>query len=174
MSRSHPPMKILLEPSEYRFLNAGDTAMTQVAISRLLSMWPDAEIQVLTSHPELLPAYSPRVSAFANTGRLLWLGENLFTLPLARRRGWSWSRSMSIHKPDVARRLRHLRYGRPGDDDRQMVEEFLSVVRQASVFVVVGMGGITSAFHDYAVLLLDTLALAQAMKVPTVLFGQGI
>jgi colanic acid/amylovoran biosynthesis protein len=55
-----------------------------------------------------------------------------------------------------------------------MVEEFLTAARQASVFVVAGMGGLTSAFHDYTVMLLDTLALVQALKVPTVLFGQGI
>jgi hypothetical protein len=90
------PMEILVEPSEYRFLNAGDSAMTQVAISRLRSMWPEAEIRVLTSHPELLPAYSPRVSPLANTGRLLWLGENLFPVPLARARCKSWSRMLSI------------------------------------------------------------------------------
>jgi colanic acid/amylovoran biosynthesis protein len=42
------------------------------------------------------------------------------------------------------------------------------------MFVVAGMGGLTSAFHDYTVMMLDTLALLQALKVPTVLFGQGI
>jgi polysaccharide pyruvyl transferase WcaK-like protein len=169
-----PPMEILFEPSEYRFLNAGDSAMTQVAISRLRSMWPEAEIRVLTSHPELLPAYSPRVSPLANTGRLLWLAENLLPLPLARTRCKSWSRSLSIRQPEIARRVRNLRYGRRGPHDGQMVEEFLTVARKASVFVVAGMGGLTSAFHDYTVMMLDTLALVQALKVPTVLFGQGI
>jgi polysaccharide pyruvyl transferase WcaK-like protein len=167
-------MEILLEPSEYRFLNAGDSAMTQVAISRFCSMWPDAVIRVLTSHPDLLPAYSPRVSPLANTGRLLWLGENLFPLPLARARCKSWSRSLSIHHPEIARRVRDLRYARPGLHAGQMVEEFLTVARKASVFVVAGMGGLTSAFHDYTVMMLDTLTLMQALKVPTVLFGQGI
>jgi polysaccharide pyruvyl transferase WcaK-like protein len=168
------PMEILFEPSEYRFLNAGDSAMTQVAISRFCSMWPKAEIRVLTSHPELLPDYSPRVSPLANAGRLLWLAENLFPLPLARARCKSWSRSLSIRQPEIARRVRDLRYGRPGPHDGQMVEEFLTAARNASVFVVAGMGGITSAFHDYTVMMLDTLALVQALKVPTVLFGQGI
>ena len=55
-----------------------------------------------------------------------------------------------------------------------MVEEFLTAARKASVFVVAGMGGLTSAFHDYTVMMLDTLVLLQALKVPTVLFGQGI
>jgi polysaccharide pyruvyl transferase WcaK-like protein len=167
-------MHILLEPSEYRFLNAGDSAMTQVAMSRLCSMWPEAEIRVLTSHPDRLPAYSPRVSPLANTGRLLWLGENLFPLPLARTRCKSWSRSLSIRQPEIARRVRDLWYGWRGPHHGQMVEEFLTVVRKASVFVVAGMGGLTSAFHDYTVMMLDTLALAQALKIPTVLFGQGI
>jgi colanic acid/amylovoran biosynthesis protein len=54
------------------------------------------------------------------------------------------------------------------------VEEFLTIARKASVFVVAGMGGLTSAFHEYAVMMLDTLALLQALKVPTVLFGQGV
>ena len=167
-------MEILLEPSEYRFLNAGDSAMTQVAISRLRSMWPEAEIRVLTSHPELLPPYSPSVSPLANTGRLLWLGENLFPLPLARARCKSWSRSLSIRQPEISGRFRDLWYGRRGFHNRQMVEEFLTAARNASVFVVAGMGGLTSAFHDYTVMMLDTLALLQALKVPTVLFGQGI
>jgi polysaccharide pyruvyl transferase WcaK-like protein len=167
-------MEILLEPSEYRFLNAGDSAMMQVAMSRLRSMWPEAEIRVLTSLPELLPGYSPRVSPLANTGRLLWLGENLFPLPFARRRCKLWSRSLYIHHPEIARRVRDLRYGRPGPHAGQMVEEFLTVARKASVFVVAGMGGLTSAFYDYTVMMLDTLGLMQALKVPTVLFGQGI
>jgi polysaccharide pyruvyl transferase WcaK-like protein len=42
------------------------------------------------------------------------------------------------------------------------------------VFVVAGMGGLTSAFHGYTVMMLDTLFLLQALKVPTVLFGQGV
>jgi len=134
-------MEILVEPSEYRFLNAGDSAMTQVAMSRLRSMWPEAEIRVLTSHPELLPSYSPKVSPLINTGRLLWLGENLFPLPLGRTRCKSWSRSLSIRQPGIARRVRDLRYGRRGLHDGQMVEEFLTIARKASVFVVAGMRG---------------------------------
>jgi polysaccharide pyruvyl transferase WcaK-like protein len=55
-----------------------------------------------------------------------------------------------------------------------MVDEFLRVAGKTSAFVVAGMGGLTSAFPDYTVMMLDTLALAQALKVPTVLFGQGI
>jgi hypothetical protein len=65
----HRTMDILVEPSEYRFLNAGDSAMTQVAISRLCGMWPEAHIRVLTNHPELLPSYSAKVVPLSHTGR---------------------------------------------------------------------------------------------------------
>jgi colanic acid/amylovoran biosynthesis protein len=166
-------MEILVEPSEYRFLNAGDSAMTEVAMSRLRSMWPEAKIRVLTSHPELLPAYSPMVFPLANTGRLLWLRESLLPLPLGRTRCKSWSRSLTIRQPGIARRVRNLRYRRLPHDG-QLVEEFLKVARKASVFVVAGMGGLTSAFHDYTEMMLDTLVLLQALKVPTVMFGQGL
>jgi colanic acid/amylovoran biosynthesis protein len=47
-------------------------------------------------------------------------------------------------------------------------------MREADLFVVTGMGGLTSAFPGYAAMVVDTLALAQAIGVPTVLFGQGI
>jgi len=54
------------------------------------------------------------------------------------------------------------------------VETFLDLVRSVNAFVVAGMGGLTSAFPGYAVMVLDTLALAQACGVRTVLLGQGL
>jgi polysaccharide pyruvyl transferase WcaK-like protein len=170
-------MNILVEPSDYRFLNAGDSAMTQVAISRLCAMWPEARIQVLTNHPELLPSYSPKVTPLSNTGRLLWLHENWVPKRFARSRVktmQSWSRALSIQQPAMFKGLRHLRYRHSDSSQGDKIETFLSVMSSAELFVVAGMGGLTSAFHNYSVMVLNTLALAQALKVPTVLFGQGI
>ena len=170
-------MDILVEPSEYRFLNAGDSAMTQVAISRLCAMWPEAHVQVLTSHPELLPAYSARVVPLAHTGRVLWSNERWVPARFARshvRIIQSWSRALSIQQPGIFRSLRGLRYRHRDPSQGDKIETFLSVMSHAELFVVAGMGGLTSAFHDYSVMVLNTLALAQTYKVPTVLFGQGI
>jgi polysaccharide pyruvyl transferase WcaK-like protein len=170
-------MDIIVEPSEYRFLNAGDSAMTQVAISRLCAMWPEAHIRVLTNHPELLPPYSARVVPLSDTGRVLWSKETRVPARFARsqvRTIQSWSRALPIQQPGIFRSLRRLRYRHRDPGQRDKIETFLSVMSNAELFVVAGMGGLTSAFHDYSVMVLDTLALAQAHKVPTVLFGQGI
>jgi len=171
-------MEILIEPSEYRFLNAGDTAMMQIAIGRLGKMWPEACMHVFTNHPDLLPRYSPRVSPLANTGRLRWLSENLISSRFAP---WqsellkAWGRALSVQHPSTAGFLRRLRYRSPyNPQDQKSVEQFLALMRKADLFVVAGMGGLTSAFPEYAAMVLDTLALAHACKVPTVLFGQGL
>ena len=174
----HRTMDILVEPSEYRFLNAGDSAMTQVAISRLCAMWPEAHIRVLTNHPELLPSYSARVVPLSHTGRVLWSNENWVPTRFARSRVntiQSWSRALSIQQPALFKSLRRLALSTAAIQVKEIRSRaFLSVMPNAELFVVAGMGGLTSAFHDYTVMILNTLALAQAHKVPTVLFSQGI
>ena len=151
--------------------------MMQVAMSRLCEMWPNAHMQVLTNHPELLPCYSPKVVPVANTGRLLWLAKNSTSSHSAR---WqselrrSWTHSFSGCRPAISPLLRRLRHPFRDAQEQKSIEQFLNVMCEANLFVVTGMGGLTSAFREYSVMVLDTLALAQAYKVPTVLFGQGI
>ena len=43
--------------AEYQ--NMGDVAMLQVAVARLLDLWPDACIEVLTDSPANLARYCP-------------------------------------------------------------------------------------------------------------------
>jgi polysaccharide pyruvyl transferase WcaK-like protein len=159
-------------------MNAGDTAMTQIAMDRLCRMWPDACMHVFTNHPDLLPHYSPRVSPLANTGRLRWLSDNPTSSRFAlwqRELVKFWNRARSVHHPSTAGFLRRSRHSfRHNPQDQGSVEQFLAVMRKADLFVVAGMGGLTSAFPEYAVMILGTLALAHAYKVPTVLFGQGL
>src|SRR5262245_22319958 len=52
-------MRLLVEPGDYVFRNAGDMAMLHVAISRLAALWPSASIQVFTSEPDLLVEFRP-------------------------------------------------------------------------------------------------------------------
>src|SRR5215831_14097085 len=107
-------MEIVIEPSDYRFLNAGDTAMMRIAMKRLCKMWPDACMHVFTDHPELLPHYSLRVSPLANSGRRLWL-------------------SKKIAKAYFFTRKSH-------DPNAPLIDQFLAQVRKADLFVVAGMG----------------------------------
>jgi len=160
-------MDILLEPSEDRFLNAGDSAMMQVAIRRLCAMWPDARIYVLTNHPNLLPRYSSQVLPISNAGRSLWIAEDLTRLP-------PWRRALYLEHPSISSILRRLRYWSHPPEDQQSVEVFLRMVRGVGAFVVAGMGGLTGAFTGYAAMVLNTLSLAQEYGVPTFLLSQGL
>jgi colanic acid/amylovoran biosynthesis protein len=152
--------------------------MMQIAMERLCKMWPAANMHVLTSHPDLLPRYSPRVSPLANTGRLRWLSENLISSSFGVRQNEllrARSRALSLHHPSTAGFLRRLRYrSRYSPQDHRAIDQFLALMRKADLFVVAGMGGLTSAFPEYAVMVLDTLTLARACNVPTVLFGQRL
>ncbi len=169
-------MDILLQPSDYRFLNAGDAAMMTVAMRRLLAIWPAAHFHVLTDHPELLPAYSSRVTAVSNEGRSLWSSVS----------AWDSSRlaplrtvldGTHLHLSDRFRRttpiLRRWQLRRCPEALRA-VERFMELIRKVDGFVVTGMGGLTSAFPDYTRILLDTLELALSHSIPTVLMGQGL
>jgi colanic acid/amylovoran biosynthesis protein len=160
-------MDILIEPSEDRFLNTGDSAMMQVAIKRLCAMWPDARIYVLTNYPDLLPRYSSQVLPISNAGRSLWIAEDLMHLP-------AWRRSLYLEHPSISSVLRRLRYRSHVPEDQQSVEAFLRMMRRVSGFVVAGMGGLTCAFPGYAAMVLDTLSLARECGVPTFLLGQGL
>ena len=52
--------------AEYQ--NMGDVAMLQVAVARLLSLWPDARIEVLTDSPSNLSRYCPGARPLPRAG----------------------------------------------------------------------------------------------------------
>lgn len=52
-------MRIVIEHGEHQHRNRGDVAMLQVAVDRLRSLWPHAEIAVVTGDPEALADLVP-------------------------------------------------------------------------------------------------------------------
>ena len=54
-------MRILLDQAVYDQRNKGNVALLQAAVHRLMELWPDAEISVLTEAPYLLKLYCPKV-----------------------------------------------------------------------------------------------------------------
>lgn len=52
-------MRIVIEHGEHQHRNRGDVAMLQVAVDRMRSLWPDAEIAVVTGDPDLLAELVP-------------------------------------------------------------------------------------------------------------------
>src|SRR2546425_694124 len=68
-------MRIFIEPSDYKFLNVGDSAMMQIAFTRLRAFWPEASIQILTDDQEGLAAYCPTAEPVTMRGRTIWLTD---------------------------------------------------------------------------------------------------
>ena len=54
-------MRILLDQAVYDQRNKGNVALLQAAVARLSSLWPAAQIEVLTEAPHLLKHYCPTV-----------------------------------------------------------------------------------------------------------------
>src|SRR5262249_2053953 len=69
-----PPQHVVIEPSDYVLRNAGDTAMLEVAATRIATLFPRATILVLSATPDQFPRYRPNVQPLDHTGRAFWLG----------------------------------------------------------------------------------------------------
>jgi polysaccharide pyruvyl transferase WcaK-like protein len=171
-------LHILVEPSDYILRNTGDMAMMHIAISRLAALWPRASIQVFTRDPTLLAAFCPdAIPLLAPEPRKLassplshFLRQRmgpivrrlLFWNDLGRQRLWLRGRWPSKSRP------------RSESAPRRSSDAVLDAISRANVVVVTGMGGVTDAFPEYAMGLLDRLEVAIRSGKLVVMFGQGM
>lgn len=177
------PLRILVEPSDYvlhHAVNMGDVAMLQVAVSRLAVLWPGARIDVLSDTPDVVPTVCPPATALSSTGRRLWLSPVVVPARVAARlptpvtdRLPALARQLRLRSPRLAeavwrRRLRH------DSSAAASLHEFVDAVSRADLVVAAGMGGITDAFAEFGLGLLETLALAIRRRRKTAMVGQGI
>jgi colanic acid/amylovoran biosynthesis protein len=170
-------MRILVEPSDYELLNAGDLAMVTTALTRLRALWPDATIQVLTQTPELLPRRCNPTPLTAE-GRWAWTAGGLlswasrFMAFPASVTGWERRTQLLGHSvAEPAIRARMILKG----IDPHHLDAFLEAIAAADLLVVCGMGGITDYFEQYAAALLETLRLAkQSGRCLVAMFSQGL
>ncbi|MET0145899.1 MAG: polysaccharide pyruvyl transferase family protein [Ilumatobacteraceae bacterium] len=173
--RTGAGLRIVVEPSDYVLRNAGDTAMMQVAITRLARRWPEAEIAVFSDVPERFPRYAPNVTAVDAAGRRAWLRTPLVPVRLVPRRLVPLvsraSRWVRVHAPQVALGVLAVRLGA---DERRRARQHVRLLAQADVLLATGMGGVTDVFPEYAFELLETLDTARRTGSVTVMVGQGI
>jgi colanic acid/amylovoran biosynthesis protein len=165
-------MRLLIEPSDYVLRNVGDMAMLRMAVSRLAAMWPDALIQVLTDEPERLQIFCPEASPLRSAGRKQWLANGFLPIRLRPYVSQEFPISLRNRAPELVevlwrRRLRH------EPQLLQVLAQFTEAVSNADAVVVTGMGGITDAFPEYALALLETLALAVRRRKFIAMVGQG-
>lgn len=174
------PIRILVEPSDYVLRNLGDMAMMQVAATRLVALWPDAEIRILSDRPSDLPPYGPNVTPLDAVGRALWLRTSVIPGSVSRRLpsrirmiAEGAERFLRVHAPRSMRRLIRWRLAAAGRD-HQPLTDYLRILEAADLVLATGMGGITDVFPRYAYELLETLDSAHRLGAVTAMMGQGM
>jgi len=160
--------------------NMGDVAMMQVAVERLLEFWPSAHVEVVTSRPDLLARFCPSAAPIPLEERNAWLSGRDLAIGLRQKlpaalsgKFVSFERALWLRLPRVAdlavrakARILHREFTSP--------EIFRRRLREASLVIVSGMGGLNDAFADSAIPLLDELEAALESGIPVIAFGQGV
>jgi polysaccharide pyruvyl transferase WcaK-like protein len=166
--------------AEYK--NMGDVAMLQVAVARLLSLWPDAHIEVLTDSPANLARYCPGARPLPRAGCAYWVGNRMvlgryhqFLPRWASARLSDLKRAIRLHCPALLEFLIRLRLSfRDGDGRRGDFKAFLEALKKSDLLVVCGSGGFADSCREWNLSMLDTIEVALRRGIPVVMFGQGM
>ena len=158
-------MQIFVEPSDYVLRNSGDTAMLEVAITRLSGLFPHASINVLSDVPGSFPRWAPHVHPVAAAGRHAYVARAI----RARVEGLG----PPFPSGRVGRWLQRFS-GAAAGRRRAEIQAFIDGVSQADLVIATGMGGITDAFAEYASGVLTTFELAIRHGAVTAMMGQGM
>ncbi len=166
--------------AEYQ--NMGDIAMLQVAVARLLSMWPHACIEVLTDSASNLARYCPRARPLPRAGCECWVDDRvllgryhqfLSQWPSARLRGLKTN--LRLRWPAALELLIHLRLSfRDRDGRRKQFKVFMEALKNSDLLVVCGSGGFADSCQQWNLSILATMEAAIQRHIPVVMFGQGM
>jgi colanic acid/amylovoran biosynthesis protein len=166
--------------AEYQ--NMGDVAMLQVAVARLLSLWPAARVEVLTESPSNLARYCPGARPLPRAGCTCWVGDRIllgryhqFLPKWASIRLSALKRIIGLQWPALLEFLIHLRLSfRDGDNRRGDFNIFLEALKNADLLVVCGSGGFADSCPEWNLSILGTMEAAMRRGIPVVMFGQGM
>jgi colanic acid/amylovoran biosynthesis protein len=149
---------VLIDPSSHHLLNAGDVAMLQVCVERLLATCPDASVEVLTTAPELLAEYCPGTGPIPAAGRYALTEGDGPKLPRPRR----------LARAALARAGRRTAKREPA------ARAFADALLRADLLLFSGRGGLTDAFPEETSAMLTELEIAARIGLPVALVGQGV
>lgn len=166
--------------AEYK--NMGDVAMLQVAVARLLSLWPAARIEVLTESPSNLARYCPGARPLPRAGCACWVGDQVllgkyhqFLPKWASVRLSALKRALGLYWPTLVELLIHLRLSfRDGSGRRKDFKVFMKALKSTDLLVVSGSGGFADSCREWNLSILGTTEAAIRRGVPVVMFGQGM
>lgn len=165
-------MKIVVENSGYEMRNLGDLAMLQIGVNRLHSLWPDAQIHVLTLNPEAVLKQTPGAVAFplGVSSEAASVGSESAPTPKSRSKAvknlLNGLKGKIVYRhPSLALKLMTIRRNRYGLE---------KMIREADLVVATGGGYITEIFPINMMGALTTLDIARRCGKPSVLMGHGI
>lgn len=192
-------MHVLFDQGVYDLRNKGNVALLQVAVSRIHEMWPNASLEVITSAPHLLRLYCPQATPVhpdaqydwrENKGPsdriLTWLPRPVLRL-LFEVREEMWQHGSGKELTRILRRSASQnsvmdRIARPstGRNTKDMphrldtLDSSLRLLRGVDLFVATGAQYMSDACRDDALRVLDRLAAAHRLGIPTAMVGQGL
>ncbi len=167
-------------PAEYQ--NMGDVAMLQMAVARLLGLWPNAGIYVLTDSPSNLARYCPGALPLSRASCASWVADGSL---LGRYHGllpkWASTilsglkRILGRSLPRVLELMISLRLSLKGGPGRlEEFKGFMGVFQDFDLLVACGSGGFADSCRDWNLLTLWTMEAAIRRRIPVVMFGQGM
>lgn len=172
-----------LNQGEAEYLNYGDVAMLQVAVRRLLRLFPQADVEVITESAENLKKYCPGAIPLNRRGRNIWVGDS-FALGRFREmlppRMAAWlddlTGLMERRTPVTLRVLVALRLCIRDDEEfKSDLMAFLRAVERAELVLVSGAGGFADSTVNYwDKQILGLLRMALRRGIPAVMVGQGM
>jgi polysaccharide pyruvyl transferase WcaK-like protein len=162
-------LRVLIDPSGYLCRNIGDTAMLQVALSRVRAYWPRAAIQLHSLDSESVRVLEPRLEVLNPSGALAWSAVATLGWSSATRLGPGFRRSWPKLMKMVAAAALLAKRRNP-----RLIDDYLTAVRRANLVLMSGAGSLNDSFKRHALCRLETLELAMDRVAVTALVGQGI
>lgn len=172
-------MKILVDQSGYELRNLGDLAMLQIAVERLLNLYPDASFQIFTTQPERLTHYIPDAKSVLPFGRDIWQESLSYRFNECLPKGWISSKFLQLesstrtHAPLLYYQLLKRKH-KNSKKQAERLQNFVNAIREADLVIATGGGFLTDTFQQHALEVLETIGLATQLGKPTALLGQGI
>lgn len=165
--------------AEYK--NVGDIAMLQMAVKRLLSLWPNGSIEVLTDSPADLRIHCPGAKAVSRAACLCLVGNHALLgrvnrlLPKpASAVATAATRALASNWPSMLEWLVGLRLQLQAPGKRRDFRTFTNSLKHADLLVVCGSGGFADSCREWNLSTLETMETAIQRGVPVAMFGQGM
>jgi polysaccharide pyruvyl transferase WcaK-like protein len=171
-----------LNEGEAEFKNMGDVAMLQAVVGRMLALWPDVEIEVLTDSPFNLARYCPGARSLPRAGCACWVENRILPgryqplLPTwASRRLSVVKRAIGLRWPSLLEFLIRRRLSfQNGNGQRDDLTHFLEALHNTDLLAVSGSGGFADSCQKWNISVLGTMEAAIRRGIPVVMFGQGM